>query len=165
MSSRRQRSIPLGGRYRQVSLYMCVLLAIHYLTMVTVSDITAQTLQWRHNGRDGVSNNQPHDCLLNRLCRRRSKQTSKLRVTGLWAGNALVKWPVTRKLFPFDDVIMNQPATDGELSKLCSLISPSLFGRLSVLRKYIRFFESHSYLTGATAAQLWRHLSNRILNR
>ena len=21
------------------------------------------TLQWRHNGRDGVSNNQPHDCL------------------------------------------------------------------------------------------------------
>ena len=23
------------------------------------------TLQWRHNGRDGVSNHQPHDCLLN----------------------------------------------------------------------------------------------------
>ena len=22
------------------------------------------TLQWRHNGRDGVSNHQPHDCLL-----------------------------------------------------------------------------------------------------
>ena len=25
------------------------------------------TLQWRHNGCDGVSNIQPHDCLLNRL--------------------------------------------------------------------------------------------------
>ena len=24
-------------------------------------------LQWRHSGRDGVSNNQPNDCLLNRL--------------------------------------------------------------------------------------------------
>ena len=24
-------------------------------------------LQWRHNGRDGVSNHQPHDCLLSRL--------------------------------------------------------------------------------------------------
>ena len=24
-------------------------------------------LQWRHNGQDGVSNHQPHDCLLNRL--------------------------------------------------------------------------------------------------
>ena len=44
------------------------------------------TLEWRHNGRDGVSNNQPHDCLLNRLLRRRSKKTSKLRVTGLCAG-------------------------------------------------------------------------------
>ena len=41
------------------------------------------TLLWRHNGRDSVSNHQPHDCLLNRLFRRRSKQTSKLRVTGL----------------------------------------------------------------------------------
>ena len=46
------------------------------------------SLQWRHNGRDSVSNHQPHDCLLNRLFRRRSKKTSKLRVTGLWAGNS-----------------------------------------------------------------------------
>ena len=35
-------------------------------------------LQWHHNGRDGISNHQPHDCLLNRLFRRRSKKTSKL---------------------------------------------------------------------------------------
>ena len=46
------------------------------------------TLQWRHNGRDGVSNHPPHDCLLNRLFWRRSKKTSKLRVTGLCAGNS-----------------------------------------------------------------------------
>ena len=38
-------------------------------------------LRWRHNGHDAVSNHQPHDCLLNRLFRHRSKQTSKLRVT------------------------------------------------------------------------------------
>ena len=44
-------------------------------------------LQWRHNGRDSVSNHRPHECLLNRLFRRRSKKTSKLRVTGLCAGN------------------------------------------------------------------------------
>ena len=30
-------------------------------------------LRWRHNGRDCVSNHQPHDCLLNRLFGRRSK--------------------------------------------------------------------------------------------
>ena len=47
-------------------------------------------LQWRHNGRDSVSNHQPHDCLLNRLFRRRSRKTPKLRVTGLCAGNSPV---------------------------------------------------------------------------
>ena len=47
-------------------------------------------LQWRHNGRDSISNHQPHDCLLNRLFRHRSKETSKLRVTGLCAGNSPV---------------------------------------------------------------------------
>ena len=72
------------------------------------------TLQWRHNGRDSVSNHQPYDCFLNRLFRRRSKETSKLRVTGLCAGNSPGtgefphKWPVTRIMFPLDDVIMNE---------------------------------------------------------
>ena len=45
-------------------------------------------LQWRHNGRDSVSNHQPHDCFLNRLFRRRSKKTSRLRVNGLCAANS-----------------------------------------------------------------------------
>ena len=43
--------------------------------------------QWRHNEHDGVSNHQPHDCLLKRIFRRRSKKTSKFRVTGLCEGN------------------------------------------------------------------------------
>ena len=46
------------------------------------------SLQWRHNGHDSVSNHLPYDCLLNRLFRRRSKKTSKLRVTGLCTGNS-----------------------------------------------------------------------------
>ena len=48
------------------------------------------SLQWRHNERNGVSNHQPHDCLLNRLFSRRSKKTPKLRVTGLCEGNSPV---------------------------------------------------------------------------
>ena len=68
-------------------------------------------LQWRHNGRDGVSNHQGLDCLLNRLFRHRLKKTSGLRVTGLCEGKSPVnsphKGPVTRKMFPFDDVIMD----------------------------------------------------------
>ena len=49
---------------------------------------TVSSLRWRHNGRDSISNHQPHDCLLNRLFRRRSKKPSKLRVSGLCAGNS-----------------------------------------------------------------------------
>ena len=49
-----------------------------------------QSLLWRHNGLNGVSNHQPYDCLLNRLFRRRSQKTSKLRVNGLCEGNSPV---------------------------------------------------------------------------
>ena len=52
--------------------------------------IPCRSLQWRHNGHDGVSNHQPHDCLLNRLFRNRSKKTSKPRITGICAGNSPV---------------------------------------------------------------------------
>ena len=48
------------------------------------------SLQWRHTGLVGVSNQQPNNCLLKRLFRRRSKKTSKLRVTGLCVGNSPV---------------------------------------------------------------------------
>ena len=71
-------------------------------------------LHWHHNEHDGVSNHQPHGCLLNRLFRRRSKTTSKVRVTCLCVGNSPGpvnsphKGPVTRKMFPFDDVIMGK---------------------------------------------------------
>ena len=74
--------------------------------------ILRTSLHWRHNDHDGFSNHQPHGCLRNRLFRRRSKKTSKLCVTGLCVGNSPGpvnsphKGPVTRKMFPFDDVIM-----------------------------------------------------------
>ena len=52
------------------------------------TDVADVSFLWCHNGHDGVSNHQPHDYLLNRLLRRRSKKTSKLRVTGLCVGNS-----------------------------------------------------------------------------
>ena len=78
---------------------------------IHVTSRFANTLHWRHNDHDSVSNHQPHGCLFNRLFRRRSKKTSKPRVAGLCAGNSPWpvnsphKGPVTRKMFPFDDVI------------------------------------------------------------
>ena len=95
-------------------------------------------LQWRHNERDDVSIHQRLHGLLNSLFGRRSKKTSKLCVTGLCEWNWPVtgefpslwlnfhqwlcpqcsyhKGPVTRKIFPFDDVIME---TRSALLVLC----------------------------------------------
>ena len=61
---------------------------ITYHSFDTKSPIRNKTLQWRNNGRNSVSNHQSHDCFLNRLFRRRSKKTSKLRVTGLCTWNS-----------------------------------------------------------------------------
>ena len=83
---------------------------------------------WRRNGRDGVLNYQLHHCLPNRLFRRRSKKASKVRVTGLcgnqrWPVNSPHKWPVTRKMFLFDDVIMCEWYIPG--STRIRFVSPS----------------------------------------
>ena len=60
-------------------------------------------LQWRHNERDGVSNHQPHNCLL-------IKAPRHWPLWGEFTGDRWIhrasKWSVTRKKFPFDDVIM-----------------------------------------------------------
>ena len=72
-----------------ISVSRCYLWRYNWTQFVyNTTMIALATLQWRHNGRDSVSNHQPHDCLLDRLSRRRSKKTSKLRVTGLCAGNS-----------------------------------------------------------------------------
>ena len=69
-------------------------------------------LQWRHNGLDGIANHPRFDCVLNRLITRRSKKASKLRINDLCEGNSPVtddsphKEQITRKIFPFDGVIM-----------------------------------------------------------
>ena len=105
-----------------------------------------RSLQLRLNGHDDVSNYQPHNCLLKRLFRRRSKKTSKLRVTSLCVGNSPVtvnsphKRPVTRKMFAYADVIMVQEmwitwnvgsATWHRLNRCFHLLKSSKFGAVT----------------------------------
>ena len=61
----------------------------------TDSPFHQNILQWCHNERYGVSDHRRLDGLFKRLFRRRSKKTSKLRITGLCEGNP----PVTSE-FP-----------------------------------------------------------------
>ena len=76
----------LGITYRQHQLRA---LASQWLvSSPTHLSLWQLSLRWRHNDHNGVSNHQPHHCLLNCLFGRRSKKTSKLRGTGLCAGNS-----------------------------------------------------------------------------
>ena len=69
---------------------ICFRFRIYNLWVKYLMVIMMNTLQWRYNERDGVSNHQHHHCLLNRFFRSRSKKTSKLHVTGLCVGNSPV---------------------------------------------------------------------------
>ena len=97
-------------------------LIFHHVLVITVYEshtfprnIFLCTLKWRHNERDGVSNPHCLDCLLNRLFRWRSKPNTDQSSASLafargihrWTVDSLHKGPVTRKMFTFDDFIMN----------------------------------------------------------
>ena len=85
----------------------------------TVCAPVCSSLLWRHNGRDGVSNHQSHDCLLNcslnysGLDERKHQSSASLSfVLGMyrWPMNSPHKWPATWKMFPFNGVIMMAPS-------------------------------------------------------
>ena len=71
------------------------------------------TLQWRHNGRDSVSNHQPHDGFptvysgTNQGKHLSSASLAFARGIHRRPVNSPHKTPVTQKIFSFDDVIMN----------------------------------------------------------
>ena len=78
--------------YDGLTLFVPGALVAHFLSKcyscLRRFSLTIYTLQLRHNGPDSVSHHQPNDCLLNRLFKRRSKKSSKLRATGVCAGNS-----------------------------------------------------------------------------
>ena len=78
-------------------LKCCILIVRKYVESLGVIAIHSYiehwisfSLKWHHNGRNGISNHQPHDCLLSRLFRHRSEKISKLCLTGLCVGNSSV---------------------------------------------------------------------------
>ena len=75
-------------------IYIYIMQHVYLLSFSTVINlfisVTNSSLQWRNNWRESVPNHQPHDRLLNCSFRRRSKKTSKPRVTGICEGNSPV---------------------------------------------------------------------------
>ena len=110
-----------------------------------LTEIELVPLRWRHNERDGVSNHQPHDCLLRRSGADQIKHQSSaslafVRGINRWTVNSLHKWPVTRKMFPFDDVNMHIPlghftGTAGGNHKITP-VPPHMIISLALRRSY-----------------------------
>ena len=76
-------------------------------------------LPWRHNGRDSVSNHQPgslkivYSTVYSDADQGKHQCSASLAfVRGIHRGPVISphQWPVTRKMFPFDDVIMTELA-------------------------------------------------------
>ena len=81
----------------------------------TVGDIPTNTLQWRHNERNGISNHRLLDCVLNRFSgadQRTFQSFVFVRGIHRWPANSPHKEPVARKMFPFDDAIMRYYGTE-----------------------------------------------------
>ena len=72
-----------------------------FMFAISVIHCPLKSSQWHHNERDGVSNHRRLDCLLSRWFTRKRKHQSSV---SLAPHNGLV----TRKIFPFDDVIMER---------------------------------------------------------
>ena len=77
-------------------LFICLHVLSSHLANIIHRGVRFFGVGFHYNGCDGVSNHQPIDCLLKRLFRRRSKKTSKLRVTGFctWSSPVTGEFPV-----------------------------------------------------------------------
>ena len=104
------------------------------------------TLQWRHNGHDGVSNYRNLKFLLNRLFRRRSKKTSKLHVAGPCEGNS----PVTGE-FPSQKTSNAENAclmtSSCKISDLNTELKPHKYGTILIFWHSYRLWEHHPWLS------------------
>ena len=107
------------------------------------------TLQWRHNEGDGAPNHRYLHCLFKRLFRHGTDQRKNQSFASLafvweihrWPVNSPHKGPVTRKMFPFDDVIMScMPWTRLKLISDCYwLIQVSSPSTVALLKFVIPF--------------------------
>ena len=106
------------------------------------------SLLWRHNGCGGVSNHQPqfvYSAVYSGTDhRKRQSSTSLAFVRGIHRGpvNSPHKGPVTRKRFPFDDVIMEckQPMLGNEFEYLYKVTGLLQCQMLPWNRSYYRWY-------------------------
>ena len=108
-------------RFRQWPLCMAIWITVRCTISLNIKMICEilnelgwrRPLQWRHNGCDSASSHQPRDCFTQPFIQTQIKENIKAPrhwpfFWGIRRGpvNSPHKWPVTRKMFPFNYVIM-----------------------------------------------------------
>ena len=122
------------------------------------------SLQWRHNLHDVVSNHQPYDCFATVYAGadqgKHQSSASLAIVRGIhrWPVNSPHKGPVTRKMFPFDDVIMIDVNLHG-LFVIFFIYSPVPTASDQCYEVQYRTFASLSATESTPSVYCWRSLT------
>ena len=103
--------------------------------------LSTTRLQWRHKERDEVSNHRRPDCLLNCL-------SGNSPITGGFRPQR----PVTRKMVPFDDVIIRLPRFE-----VCSAYQMPFPNQVTTSwAKYLRFLQNNFSIACCDSIQTFR---------
>ena len=100
------KSVIFAGQLFQSNAPFMWVVVMPVFKKVLLGDRFSSSLLWRHNGRDGVSS---HSTVYSGPEQRKNQSFASLAfVRGIHRSpvNSPHKGPVTRKMFPFDDVIM-----------------------------------------------------------
>ena len=108
-------------------------------------------LRWRHNGRDSVSNHQPHHCLLNRYM----LKTSKLRVTGLCVGNSPVTGEFPAQMASNAEIVSIWWRHHGECCFRCAVPLSTVCVRVFVLEYFNIKHQSSASLAFVWGIHRW----------
>ena len=98
-------------KLQEMSVITICLVPLHSDICLLSLGFNKPPLQWRYNERDGVSNHQPHHSGVDQRKHQSSASLAFVRGIHRRPVNSPHKGPVTRKMFPFDDVITSPEAT------------------------------------------------------
>ena len=102
---------PCIMKLQEMSVITICLVPLHSDICLFSLGFNKPPLQWRYNERDGVSNHQPHHSGVDQRKHQSSASLAFVRGIHRRPVNSPHKGPVTRKMFPFDDVITSPEAT------------------------------------------------------
>ena len=153
-----------------VNRYLIDYISISFKAIFTAGRVRNHiTQQWRHNWRDSVSNHQPHSIVYPDADKRKHQSYALLAsLQGIHRSpvNSPHKWPVTRKMFPFDGVIMLTVRYTGNDFSRCTVSAKHTFVDNIVQvqnLEYLNIFANINILRAICATSLECQTHKRLL--